>query len=703
MVHGEVLVGFRPGVSAQDRAATASTVGGTVRARTEAFDTLAVPPGDEVHAAARLAVQREVAWAEPNVIRQALSDDADEIPWGLDAIRAPQVWGGATGAGVRVAVIDSGVAAHPELAGRVEPGRAVVGTAGQDPCGHGTAVAGVIAAAVEDGGTAGVAPDATIVPVTVLTYDRSTGSCIGDDASIATGIRWAADPEGGGVDVINLSLGSTARTRVLAEAVAYAQSLGVLVVAAAGDFGNRLPVYPAALPGVISVGGVQRNRSWDPAGSFGAVDVAAPSRAIKVLRAPGVPAGRIGSLCPDSTVSLCASGTSYAAAHVSGVAALLLSSPTHAAILADVPRTSWPMPLRQWIVGTTNLGAPPSPVELERGHGLVDALNAVSTASGRQSLVTWSAPVRVMAPAAAMKAAPAVVSAQLQVTDGRGAPLAGVPVSFAGGNVTPSSSAEVTDGAGRVAVEVRPAAAGAVATITATAGGVQLPLQLLVLSRDDNAPGVKPPGRRFSDAVDLQRDLNDVFKVWLRRGERLDATAAGVTRDEYVDLALWSPGTRDVTNAAKSPLSEVTTAFEVDPLRLRARASTDGQHLLDVSGHGTYRLTWSIWSPGKIQRLTAAPSRFSPDGDGYRDATVVRWRQPAAGRVRLEVRSHDGRLRRTIDKGNLRAGDHAQRWNGRTKAGGVLPNGRYRVTVVWSNATGRTFSTSVAVTIQGVP
>ncbi|GIE48649.1 type VII secretion-associated serine protease mycosin [Actinoplanes nipponensis] len=226
----------------------------------------------------------------------------------------------ATGAGVRVAVIDSGVdAGHPQLRGRVATGHDFLhGTASgrQDCVGHGTAVASLIAAApVPGAGLRGLAPDATIVPVRVSERTDTGQQDTGEPASpaaFATAIDWAVDQ--GGADVINMSLVMTADDSRVRAAVARAVAAGVVVVAAAGndgrpDDGNPRP-YPASYPDVIGVGAIGAN---GVAGDFSQhgdyVDVMAPGVAVTfAARGSGHTQG---------------DGTSYATPFVSATAALL--------------------------------------------------------------------------------------------------------------------------------------------------------------------------------------------------------------------------------------------------------------------------------------------------------------------------------------------------------------------------------------------
>ncbi|GIF22305.1 hypothetical protein Ate02nite_50350 [Paractinoplanes tereljensis] len=170
----------------------------------------------------------------------------------------------ATGAGVRVAVIDSGVdAGHPQLRGHVDDGRDFLhadADAKQDCADHGTGVASIIAAQpTSETGFQGLAPGATIVPVRISEQQEIDGKAVGDrgtPAQFAQAIDWAVDQ--GKVRVINLSLVMTDPNGEVTAAVKRAHDAGVVVVAAVGNNatkGNPLP-FPAADDGVIGVGAV---------------------------------------------------------------------------------------------------------------------------------------------------------------------------------------------------------------------------------------------------------------------------------------------------------------------------------------------------------------------------------------------------------------------------------------------------------------
>lgn len=231
--------------------------------------------------------------------------------WALTRLQAEKVRSARTARGVVVAVIDSGVQAnHPDLKGRVMTGwdfttRSAGGTV--DGYGHGTHVAGIIAANANNStGVAGLTPDVTIMPLRVLDND---GAGWGSD--VARALRYAADH---GAKVANISIASRYSAAV-ADAVKYAQSKGVIVVAAAGNekrSGNPVS-YPANLPGVIGVAAddsSSRVAAFSNTGSY--VDVTAPGVSVMSTYKGS---GYIGM-----------NGTSMATPHVSAAVALLVAS-----------------------------------------------------------------------------------------------------------------------------------------------------------------------------------------------------------------------------------------------------------------------------------------------------------------------------------------------------------------------------------------
>ena len=233
--------------------------------------------------------------------------------WGLAKIKAEEAWKVSTGSNVIVAVIDSGVDLdHPELSGRVLAGYDFVNedTQADDDYGHGTLVAGVVAAAAHnERGIAGLAWNAKILPVKVL---DSQGQ--GVSSNLTCALYWAADE---GADVINISIISFGPSFGMQSAINYAANEGALIFSASGNLyeqGNPV-TYPAALDNVIAVGATDKEdaHAWfSSAGTF--VDVSAP----------GV--GIYSPFPPTHEEYRSVNGTSLATPHVVGLAALVLSA-----------------------------------------------------------------------------------------------------------------------------------------------------------------------------------------------------------------------------------------------------------------------------------------------------------------------------------------------------------------------------------------
>ena len=297
----------------------------------------------------------------------AVSIDAEVLEYGVNQINAEAIWGGAPnattliagqgGAGIKVAVIDTGIdCGHQDLAGGCVYGANFVNSSQAfDDNGHGTHVGGIIAARQNGIGVIGVAPEATVYAVKVM---DSTGS--GSWSAVAMGIDWAVK---NGMHVINMSLGAAVGSQAAADAIAKAEAAGVLIVASAGNSGCCNTVgYPGAYDGVLAVAAVDSNEVRASFSSTGPqVDVAAPGVAIRST----VPTGSC-SLC-DPSGFMWLSGTSMAAPHVAGLGALLRSRGWSAMEAASLMTTT-----------AVDLGAPG--FDSEYGYGRVDALAATGGA-----------------------------------------------------------------------------------------------------------------------------------------------------------------------------------------------------------------------------------------------------------------------------------------------------------------------------------
>lgn len=319
--------------------------------------------------------------------------------WSLNRLNIEQAWATSRGAGVIVAVIDTGVMTnHPDLVGRIaRPNGAVLGAnfvgwqaahpggvipldgspiapmsteeaAVQDGQGHGTHVAGIVVASSDNvEGVAAVAPDAVVMPVKVL---DDAGA--GDTRDVAAGIVWAVQ---NGAQVINLSLGGTSEDVAVTGAIQYAIDRGVSVFAAAGNCGSggggcpsvSAPLFPAAsLPdaGAMAVAATGASDEWASFSNQGNyVDIAAPGSPI------------LSTCNPSSTIGVVSGGafycwlqgTSMATPAVAGVAALLKS---------QSPGRS-PAEITSFIAqSATDLGAPGRDATF--GAGLVNPLGALA-------------------------------------------------------------------------------------------------------------------------------------------------------------------------------------------------------------------------------------------------------------------------------------------------------------------------------------
>lgn len=212
-----------------------------------------------------------------------------DLPWAQRRLDPARAWPYSTGAGVTVAVIDTGVDAdHPQLRGRVLPGEDYynvgVPRANFDCDSHGTAVASIIAAAnTPEVGFRGVAPGARILPVRVADRGVNDGEATElDPVVIDRAIRYAVWRR---AKVINLSFAGTRDYRLVRDAIAYAQSYDVLVVAAVGNDQERgkasRPTYPAGYDGVVGVGSIdQEGRRVDGSRIGPYVDLVAPGDAV---------------------------------------------------------------------------------------------------------------------------------------------------------------------------------------------------------------------------------------------------------------------------------------------------------------------------------------------------------------------------------------------------------------------------------------
>ncbi|WP_083759173.1 MULTISPECIES: S8 family serine peptidase [unclassified Synechococcus] len=344
------------------------------------FDVDAEHPGATRRLIKRLSREALVEYAHPNYQFQAAFVPDDPLypqQWNLRAIRMPEAWDISQGEGVTVAVVDTGVTRVPDLAQtQFVQGYDFVDD-DEDPTdlnGHGTHVAGTIAQSTNNTlGVAGVAFKAKIMPVRVLDANG-----FGSLSDVVEGIRYAADH---GATIINLSLGSRASARLMEEAVAYAHSKGVTIIAAAGNENSSQVSYPARYPHVIAVSATGPDGSKAPYSNYGVgVDIAAPGGA-KTPEHPehGILQQTINRRNPNEPVFAYFQGTSMATPHVAGVAALI-----QAQGIKDPDK----------VEEVLKMSATPVPGDKQNfyGAGRLDAAKALARATGQQEenpLLLW--------------------------------------------------------------------------------------------------------------------------------------------------------------------------------------------------------------------------------------------------------------------------------------------------------------------------
>jgi len=348
---GRYVVGFAPGVSAaQMQAVTRGLAQRPDHSYHVSFSGFAGP----LTAAERGALARDsrIAFIEPDIVFTACGKPVkppkpgdetpppEALPWGVDRIDADLNTG--DGLGVAVAVIDTGIDLdHPDLVGNVFDGANYVrdGKPAEDDNGHGTHVAGIIAAVDNDFGVIGVAPKAKVYAVKVL--DRFGSGYLSD---VIAGVDWVtANATSKGIKVANMSLTAYGTSVGLAQAVDDATAAGVTIVAAAGN-NSMDAVYfvPAKYDNVICVSALKEGDTFASFSNWGSV---------VDLIAPGVDVPSLYKNGGYKTLS----GTSMASPHVAGAAALWLDSNSgdfddvYSALIAtgvfynpDNPSVPWP-------------------------------------------------------------------------------------------------------------------------------------------------------------------------------------------------------------------------------------------------------------------------------------------------------------------------------------------------------------------------
>jgi len=405
-----IVVGLRPG--AQPQALQASGV--RLLRASRSFAVFKLQPGQSADAViASLRSLPQVAWVARDAYAFRHSEPDDPLyghQWHYPAIGLPQAWGVATGSPVIVAVVDTGVRPdHPDLQGLFVSGYDYL-DGDSDPTdpgcsadpgdwSHGTHVAGTVAALTNNrrgvaGVTWGGASAVRIMPIRVL--GELGGRCgVGYISDVADAIVWAVQ---NGARIVNLSLGGPDHP-ALRDAVRYADSQGVTVVASAGNEPDSGVQYPAAYPEAIAVAATDCRGQRAPYSAYGPqVFIAAPGGGAVNPSPCGTTPDYVLSTShnrTDGNSYVWMAGTSMAAPHVSGVAALLFGR-------------GWTTPaaIRNRLQVTAT-DVPPDGRDDYTGWGLVNAAAAVGAESAASRMVAFacsvSGNVRALSPAATVQ------------------------------------------------------------------------------------------------------------------------------------------------------------------------------------------------------------------------------------------------------------------------------------------------------------
>jgi subtilisin family serine protease len=694
-----LLVRLAPGVSAADAAALWQRAGVTPRRTPSKLGVQVVLAKDALGRSAAervLAADRRVerverdgllrATAEPGETLPGVSNGAavrrstaesDPIPndprypseWWLSAVDVGPAWAYVgLRPSVKVAVLDTGVSfTHPDLAPVLDPGTNFV-TPGQPPAddsaeGHGTHVAGTLAAATDNGaGMAGVAWGSRILPVKVLDAGGTS-----DDATVAQGVVWATD---NGAKVLNLSLGGPAPcTFALREAVDYAWSHGVTVVAAAGNSASAVQC-PANLPHVIAVGNIEQSGGRRYSSNTGPeLDVVAPGTNI-VSTVP---------LTVDPSGYASMTGTSMASPIVSGGAALVIEAAPSLA----------PDGVVQVLTSTaTDLGV--AGRDDEYGWGRIDIGAAVRASAELTAGAVMVAPTMIFADGSGQADSTTLsFTTAIPVT----ASVRVVPVATADGGAG--------SGGGATATPLRelyagPIAAGAAGTYTwdgMDAGGSRAADGDYRLVAVLDGPGGRQ--QTVGSIVSLTSSLTSASvspASFSPNGDgRLDRTTASVTLRSQATLSIEvvQPSTSTVVRSLLSGARAAGTWTVAWDGKVGAASGVPGGQIAPAGRYvvrfsattasGTFRVLRDVTLDlaGVTPTNLASGTVFNVR-DGYRDTVGLRFRLGSPASVTAYVYGAGSTTAiRTIRAGLLPAGANAITWDGYDDAGRRLKAGTY--------------------------
>jgi subtilisin family serine protease/flagellar hook assembly protein FlgD len=732
---GKVRLGvaLTTGSSADDVLGAAHGLGATTAHRLAGlrYVSLDVPAQAVDHVAAALRKRKDVDHVELVPVRtaDAVPDDpyySSEQPY-LDAVHAADAWAVTHGSvTTKVAVIDTGVQEnHPDLVGKVVGVHNSMATAFSpndvgDETGHGTHVAGIVGAAT--GNALGVSSAGYDTGVLVVKAGDDSGFT---DDDLAAGIQWAVT---NGARVINMSLGGPGTSTALSNAVSYAQSQGVLVVASAGNEQSSTPSYPAALPNVVAVGAtdaIGHRASFSNYGSW--VTLAAPGTGIWSTVPTG---GSVDFPSPTSGYAP-ASGTSMASPIVAAEAGLLFGlepfataaqvrsaivgsasgysglglgagQVDFAAALDRLPPSTVPSltsPTAAAIVGglvpleaTTSGTAPGGTVRFLVDGTAVGSPVAPSTGSAATSWESWGV-------------ADGSHSLTVQDCNSFGCGQASTPVVVTVQNVAPAITAPadaatvadqvdvtatVSDSAPKVRLSVDGTPVGS--PVSVVSGTAHLPWPTAGYSNGTHAVTVASCASSGSCGVS-----SGVTVTVANQAPVLTAPAVGQVVSGPFTLAATA-----TSGAVRFLVDGVQVGFDTTapysaPVNFSSFA--DGTHTVTLQPCNAAKTLCS--GPTSARGITvkslhpvlasAIPSVFSPNGDKRADTSTLTYSLPDTETVSWFVKNGAG----TLVKGPVRLGaqlkgSHTFVWNGYSNAGTRVPDGTYTAYVSTYHVSGST-------------
>jgi subtilisin len=645
-LEGRAIIGFKPAQATQGMRADGSPAlaGAAVSSLAASLVPLGVRVDRQYLIIPAVAVRMDpdrleelladpnVDYVEPDYLKELVgrvpdvaTQSTQETPWGIERIGAPTIWGITRGSGVRIGIIDTGIDEdHPDLNPLGGVNIVTGGTERSDwndssplcPT-HGTHVSGTAAALDNTIQVVGVAPSAQLFAIRVFDpTSAGVSACLALDSHTIAGIEWAI---ANGMDVINMSLGSATPSLAEADAIFAAYSAGIVVVAAAGNDGENV-IFPAGYPQAIAVAATT---FLDDVASFSnpgpEVEVAAPGATITSTVGGGGP--------PQSW-----SGTSMAAPHVSGTAALLRAARPDLSVDE----------IRQVLRGTA-VDIATGGFDVASGWGLIDAsgaVNAVATTNLALAMIPGDIFVSIEP-----DAAPVTTPVEVRNVGASGTIswTAADDQAWIAVDPTSGSASDVTPGVLDVTVDPAGLALGIhTGFVTVTGDAVNSPVQVRVrlavaervpLDAGVTTPGVLPLGERLRYVLDgtagqsidvaLLRDLDhpqpleDPFlRIYMPDGETLldfndDARPAGLERQSLlysvvlpedgtyvIEVGAWEDGSEGGFLLKARPAGPI---LGVDPLATGGRAVQNGDPataqltVFNLSGVGPSG--WTATSP----------------------------------------------------------------------------------------------------------